>query len=115
MPSDKRYFGGSITITSAVPVSVRPQHGRVQNFHFTASGQNVQLWDASDLMTSNAPLGGPWFYILNNGANSFDIKDNGLNTLRNLPVDTGCFVALIDDTTSNGIWIVGSAQTLSEA
>ncbi len=67
--SDTKFFGGAIYNSISATLDLHP-YRRVWTIVATA-GQSVVLPDATLLRE-----GGPYFYIINLGAPSFDLEDN---------------------------------------
>lgn len=96
--SDTTFFGGAIfqSISAALDLYIAK---RVWTVSATA-GQLVRLPDARTLKT-----GGPYFYIINIGSNTFTVRDNtNVLVINPLGVNEAAILALADNTTRAGKW-----------
>lgn len=75
--NDEFFFGGASSVTSASSISITPQDGRCQAINMTSASQNVNLPDVTSL-----PLGGPYFFLINSGANSWTLRNSGGTSVR---------------------------------
>ena len=81
-------YGGSGTVTSAVDFELQTANGRFQVLTTTAASVVCTLPPAGDL-----ELGGPHFYLLNNGAQSIVMKD-GTATVLTLAAGATCVLLI---------------------
>ena len=96
---DEYFFGGARAITSASSISVTPQDGRVQAINMTAASQSVTLPDPASL-----PLGGPYFYMINSGANSWTLRNSAAVSIRVAAVADAFSVWLGLNSSSQKVW-----------
>ena len=95
--SDTTFFGGAIFQNISATLNLHP-YKRVWTITATAS-QIVKLPDATTLRT-----GGPYFYVINIGSNSFDLQDNGSTVLDTVAVNEVVLCALANNSTAAGQW-----------
>jgi hypothetical protein len=97
------FFGGAVEITLSGSVSLKWGSNRLHVLAPGSSSYNVDLPDAT-----THPLGGPAYYILNvsGSTGTLVIRDDGANTLATLAAGEAAVVALNDNTTADGIWLV---------
>lgn len=73
--SDEFFYGGAVEVASADNITMSGIT-RVWIINMTASGKKVTL-----PATTGLAAGGPWFYIVNDGANAFDLYSGATNLL----------------------------------
>ena len=98
MISEEKYYGGAIfqSISASLDLYISK---RVWTIEATA-GQFVRVPDARTLKT-----GGPYFYIINIGSNTFDILDNiNVIQINSLAVNSMALMSLADNSTRAGKW-----------
>jgi uncharacterized protein (TIGR02217 family) len=98
--SDEFFYGGALEVQSADDYTISGIT-RVWVFNFTASGKKVVLPSISTLSP-----GGPWFYIYNDGANSFALKDEFGTTLVTLATGTCVVVSISVDSIGTKVWYI---------
>lgn len=95
--SDTTFFGGATFRSISATLNLKA-YKRVWTISATA-GQSVVLPDATTLRT-----GGPHFYVINIGSNSFDLEDNDNTVLETVAANELVLVALAVNSTAAGIW-----------
>lgn len=101
MPVSEQTFYGDAKFESISALFEVYPSKRVWTISATA-GQLVRLPDARTLEG-----GGPYFYIINIGANTFTIRDNTNVILLNpLGTSEAAVIALADNTTRAGEWFI---------
>ena len=108
-------LGGSIQVTSAVSLNLTVNSQRVQVVNMTASGQNVQLPDATTLKDNQG-----YFMISNQGRYTFNITDGAGNLLKLVSVGATIDCVQLSNATVAGQWLTKNSayvnplyQTLS--
>lgn len=101
MISIEAFRGGSTAVLTGADITVDPKVARAWDVYPGGPGLAVLLPDARRFQP-----GGPMLYILNNGPDSLDIKDNSGNIIVSPALDAGQWacVALVDNSTRNGLW-----------
>lgn len=92
-------FGGAQSQSFASNIQLAYNDGRVQVLEATATGKKVLLPDHTDL-----PLGGPYFFIHNEGSNSFIVADSGENTVLSMAPGTATTIWLGINAISQKVW-----------
>lgn len=101
MLSEAAFFGGARYTSSGSSFALNWYGARVHTVAMTAGSLNLNLPDA----TSHAlGEGGPVFYIINVGSNSFGVRDSASTALVTVPVGDAVTMTLLDDSTAAGTW-----------
>jgi hypothetical protein len=98
------FYGGAREISSAADLALTVSLGRVQAIQMTATGKKVKLPN-----TTGVPHGGPVFYILNVGSNTFEIQKHdgsALSPVMNVAAGQLVIVTLSKDNAGNPVWYV---------
>jgi len=74
--NDSFFYGGAVETSLSANITLSLTSGRVQIVAATATSLAVSLPDPTAL-----PAGGPYFYIVNSGTNSFAVKNNSGTSL----------------------------------
>lgn len=112
MISRAAQFGGSYTVTISASTTLMAEGlGRLWIVTPSTSGRNLRL--------PNARLcgkGGAIFCVVNNGADAFNLVDNGSNLLRVIAVGEAVSIFCEDNLTTVGVWAfhVGTANFIPD-
>lgn len=109
---------GGTTTSSAVNITLTSSSNQVQYVSMTANGLSVVLPDATTL-TKGAAI----FQICNFGSYDFNVQSADGSVLASVSIGTCSLIALLDNSTSAGVWassstvynLVGVANSLSTA
>lgn len=104
------FLGGSHNESFASNITLKVSNGRVQVLNPTAGSLEAALPDATTVTA-----GGPVFYIINSSTNSLDLTDDGGTTLETLAQNDMVIASLLDDTTSDGVWVTRKEASSSVA
>ena len=108
MIAESAFYGGAKSLTTGVASTLNFSTYRVHVVTTTSAPINIKLQSARQLKT-----GGPIGLIVNAGSNSFNIVDNSNNLLVALPAGNSAELALLDNTTAAGSWIVHDGNATS--
>jgi len=93
------FYGGAYAYATAASFVLSSDFGRVWSINCTATGKVVSLPSPT-----NYPLGGPIFYLINAGSNSFTLKDHLGATLATLTANQGVEVVLSLNSGGSKFW-----------
>ena len=99
MVTQQSFYGNSSTVSFGSNRQLAARMPRLQVLTATGAGLNVNLGDSRDYK-----IGGPHFFIVNVGANTFTVVDNGGTTLATLTTNQVCEISLLRNTGANGVW-----------
>lgn len=101
--SQQAHFGRSRDQTTGSAVTLNLSIARLQIVRTTSAGLNIKLQSARQLK-----LGGPIGCVVNAGSNSFNLVDNSSNLLKVMAPNDMVTLALLDNSTAAGNWILVS-------
>ncbi len=96
--SDEHFTGGAIEVQTADNYTMS-SITRVWIFNFTAASKSVML-----PATSGSSPGGPLFYIYNDGANDFTLKDASSTTICTVAAGSGVVMVLSINSIAQKVW-----------
>lgn len=96
----EKFYGEGAYTSFAADGDIFLGKGRAQSFTFTAPSLALTLPDARDFNHT----GGPIFFILNVGANAFDLEDNAGGVVGSIAAGFMTPVLLSNNTTQAGAW-----------
>lgn len=104
------FYGGAINIETASGFTLNPLRGRVWRIAITTASQVVSLPDATEYST-----GGPYFYIINCGSESFEIQDGAYASIVGGVVDPldAVVISLADNSNKAGKWVAARLELKS--
>jgi len=97
--SDGFNYGGGKYDTLSESISISVLQARVYNLAPSVADKTVSLPAVTNLIT-----GGPYFYIVNSGTESFDVLNYEGETVITLAADESCTIILAVDDEDNKIW-----------
>lgn len=102
MIAPETFFGGAITVTTALSINLNTLLGRLQKLDFTNALLFARLPDARTMKE-----GGPHFLLMNCGSvNTIDLQDANGASLKIMAINKAYEIALVDNLTVGGRWIV---------
>ena len=107
-PATPNVAGGATVVSQGTSLTLTSASNRVQNVTLTAGSLSVTLPDATTLSA-----GGPTFIIVNNGAYSFTVKQNGGLILTTLTYGQSIMVEVYDISTAAGSWLISNSDVAS--
>lgn len=111
MIAEAAFFGRAKDQTTGATVTLNFNLYRVHTVSTTSAGINIKLQSARQLQK-----GGPIGFVVNAGANSLNLVDNSSNLLAVMAAGDAVSLALLDNTTAAGSWIVlpGTANFVAD-
>lgn len=101
MLSAESFFGGARYTSSGSNFALNWYGARVHAVSMTAGSLHLTLPPAT---VHPLDEGGPAFFILNVGANSFGVRDSASTALVTVPAGDGVTMTLLDNSTAAGTW-----------
>lgn len=99
--AEAAFYGRAKYQSTGAQVTLNFTVARVQTVVTTAGGLSIKLQSARQLKT-----GGPVGFVVNAGSNSFSLIDNSNGALTTLAAGECVELALVDNATAAGVWIV---------
>lgn len=111
MIAEAAFYGRAKDQTTGSTVTLNFNLYRVHTVATTSGSINIKLQSARQLQK-----GGPIGYVINSGSNSFNLVDNSNNLLATMAAGDAVTLALIDNATAAGSWIViaGTANFVAD-
>lgn len=93
------FFGGSALVTMTGNYSMAVLEARFYDFDTNGSNREARLPDQTNL-----PLGGPYFYVYNRGAQTLEIRDKDATLIASLATTQSRTILLGLDSSGNKTW-----------